>query len=113
MVHNHDCIYELLRLGAKTYVPNCDGATPPSLAVMVNDFLLLGLFLRAGANPNAIACKTEEPQTALDIACGDYCVQDTTAEELNIDAIVELLKQYGGKGYREQEKEKNSPTKNL
>jgi len=110
--HNHDYIYELLQLGAKADVPDCDGATPLSLAVMGNDFLLAKMLLKAGANPNTIAYKTEEPQTALDIAYDDYNVQDTKAEEMNLDAIVELIKQHGGKEYHEREKEKDSPTKN-
>ena len=89
-----------MQLGAKADVPDCEGATPLSLAVMGNDFLLARMLLKAGANPNTIAYKTEEPQTALDTAYDDYCVQDTKAEEMNLDAIVELLKQHGGKKYR-------------
>ena len=55
----------------------------------------------AGANPNTIAYKTDIPQTALDVAYGDYCVQDTKADKMNLDAIVELLKASGGKTLKE------------
>lgn len=110
--HNHDYIYELLQIGAKADVPGCEGGTPLSLAVMGNDFLLVQMLLEAGANPNTIAYKTEDPQTALDTAFGDYCVQDTKAEKMNLDAIVQLLKEHGGMRYREYGKEKENPTKN-
>ena len=69
------------------------------------------MLLEAGANPNTIAYKTEEPQTALDTACGDYCVQDTKAEKMNLDAIVQLLKEHGAKRYREHESESDDSTK--
>jgi len=108
LVHSHDYVRELLQLGAKADVPDCEGGTPLSLAVMGNDFNLVRILLKAGANPNTIAYKTEEPQTALDVAYGDYCVQDTKADKMNLDAIVQLLKEHGGKEYRELKKEKTT-----
>ena len=101
--HDRHYIYELLQVGAKADAPSCNGATPLSLAVMENDFLLVQMLLRAGANPNTIAYRDEEPQTALDTALGDYCVQETKSGEMNLDAIVQLLREYGGKERRELE----------
>lgn len=108
--HNHDYLHDLLQLGAKADVPDCDGGTPLSLAVMANDFLLVQMLLKAGANPNTIAYKHDEPQTALDIACGDYCVQESKSAEMNLDAIVQLLKEHGGKEYRALKHETETPT---
>lgn len=99
--HDRDYIRDLLRIGAKADVPSCNGGTPLSLAVMENDFLLVQLLLRAGANPNTIAYRDEEPQTALDTAYTDYCVQETASGKMNLDAIVQLLKEHGGKESRE------------
>ncbi|MDR3575067.1 MAG: ankyrin repeat domain-containing protein [Anaerolineaceae bacterium] len=81
-------------------MPECIGTTPLIAAIMSNNFLLVRMLLKAGANPNTLAFKDEEPTNALDAAYDDYCAQETKAETMNLDAIVELLKEYGAKTSR-------------
>jgi ankyrin repeat protein len=90
-------IRDLLKLGAKADVPDCPGATPLVLAVWSNHFLLVRMLLQAGANPNTIAFKDDDPTTAYDAACDELNIQDTVAERMNLEAILELIKEAGGK----------------
>ena len=92
-----DYLDALIQLGANPDVPASQGGTPLTLAVMGNNFLLVRILLEAGANPNTLAFLEDSPQTALDTAYGDYCAQDKKSEEMNLDAIVQLLIEHGAK----------------
>ena len=98
---DRDYIHMLIDLGASPDVPPCAGATPLVLAIYQNDYLLVRLLLEHGANPNTPSYGDEEPQTALDALDGDYCVQETTSDRMNLDAIRQLLLEYGAVHYRD------------
>jgi len=99
--HSLDYIRELLALGTRADVPASIGETPLVHAVWENNYLLVKLLLGAGANPNTVAFQEEAPMTALDAAHDEHNIQDTKADSLNLEAIIELLKHRGGKRFRD------------
>ena len=94
-------IQKLLELGALADAPSCAGITPLVASVYQNDFLLVRLMLKRGANPNTVIYTKDVPSTALDILEGDYCAQETKADEMNLDAIRQILFDYGAVRFRD------------
>jgi ankyrin repeat protein len=92
---HRDYIHKLLELGGVADAPSCAGITPLVACVYQNDFLLVRLMLQRGANPNTVVYNQDVPSTALDVLEGDYCAQETKADEMNLDAIRQVLLDYG------------------
>ena len=87
-------------------------------AVWMRNFGLLRLLLKNGFDPNDVAftAKGEHPSTALDAVANCYHDGDGKVDEMVLDAMHELLREYGAKYISEMEAsgecQRNQPTEN-
>jgi len=98
---SHDCVREMLRLGANADVPPSIGGTPLIYAVWSLDILLLTTLLDAGANPNTAGFLEDGGSTPLDAVADEYHCHDDQAIHLVLDGLEMLLKSRGAKFYYE------------
>ncbi len=98
---SHDCIADMLRLGAKPDVGPTIGGTPLIYAVWGLDFILIQMLLDAGADPNTPGYIDEDAMTPLDAAASEHYCRSTEPEHKLIEAVEFLLRSRGAKYHYE------------
>jgi len=98
---SHDCVFEMLSLGANADVQPTTGGTPLIFAVWKLDILLLKRLLEAGANPNTPGYLEDGGRTPLDAVADEYHCHDDRAVHLVIQGLEMLLKSRGAKFFYE------------